>query len=135
MYDLGLRIKKIRTQRGLTQSALARKINKSISAISSYETNSQMPPLDVLLSIASALNVSLDQLVGFDTDASISVRGLTDQQKRIIDMILAEFTCPSSTSSELSAQQLQILQQLILIFSGRKSETIRPYTPFSPMGR
>ena len=87
MYDLGLRIKEIRTQRGLTQSALARKISKSISAVSSYETNMQMPPLDVLLSIASALNVTLDQLVGFDADASISVKGLTKQQKQIIDMI------------------------------------------------
>lgn len=122
MYDLGLRIKEIRTQRGLTQSALARKISKSVSAVSSYETNMQMPPLDVLLSIASALNVSLDQLVGFDADASISVKGLTKQQKQIIDMILAEFAFPSGTNAELSSQQLHILQQLILIFSGYQSE-------------
>lgn len=122
MYDLGLRIKEIRTQRGLTQSALARKISKSISAVSSYETNMQMPPLDVLLSIASALNVTLDQLVGFDADASISVKGLTKQQKQIIDMILAEFAFPSGTNAELSSQQLHILQQLILIFSGYQSE-------------
>lgn len=122
MYDLGLRIKEIRTQRGLTQSALARKISKSVSAVSSYETNMQMPPLDVLLSIAFALNVSLDQLVGFDADASISVRGLTKQQKQIIDMILAEFAFPSGTNAELSSQQLHILQQLILIFSGYQSE-------------
>ena len=118
MYDLGLRIKEFRIQRGLTQATLARKINKSVSAISSYETNSQMPPLDVLLSIASALNVTLDQLVGFDTDNSLSLRSLSPNQKEIIDLILSEFSSPSGHNSEMSTRQLQILQKLIPHFSG-----------------
>lgn len=33
MYDLGLRLKEIRSRRGLTQKALARRINKSVSAV------------------------------------------------------------------------------------------------------
>lgn len=56
MYDLGYRLKKTRELRGLSQRDLARRINKSTSAVSSYETNAQMPPLDVLISICCILN-------------------------------------------------------------------------------
>ena len=64
MYDLCSRIKDIRQKRGITQKDLALRVNKSISAISSYETNAQLPPLDVIEDIAVILNVSIDYLVG-----------------------------------------------------------------------
>lgn len=60
MYDLGYRIKEIRTQRGMAQNELAKRINKSKSAVCGYESDAQVPPLEVLVSIASVLNVSLD---------------------------------------------------------------------------
>ena len=37
MYDLGFRIKEIRTRRGLNQKELAQRINKSKSAVCGYE--------------------------------------------------------------------------------------------------
>ena len=49
MYDLGFRIKEIRTRRGLNQKELAQRINKSKSAVCGYETNAQIPPLEVLV--------------------------------------------------------------------------------------
>ena len=81
MYDLGYRLKNIRLQHGFSQESLGKRINKSKSAICSYETNAQIPPLDVLTSIATVFNVSLDYLVGFDTNNIYSVRGLSAQQK------------------------------------------------------
>lgn len=62
MYDLGFRIKGIRSQRGMAQKELAKRINKSKSAVCGYESEAQVLPLDVLVSIASILNVSLDYL-------------------------------------------------------------------------
>ena len=117
MYDLGLRLKELRIERGLTQEALGNKINKSKSAICSYETNAQMPPLDVLISIAIVLNVSLDYLVAFDTEKIYSTKGLTSQQKEIVDLLFSEFTSSTSDSLHLSQQQILILQKLILLFS------------------
>lgn len=96
MYDLGLRLKEIRSRRGLTQKALARRINKSVSAVSSYESNAQMPPLDVLISIASVLNVSLDELVGFSAEKTISLKSLNAQQQEVIELLIAEFTACGS---------------------------------------
>ena len=117
MYDFGSRLQAIRTKRGLTQRMLARKINKSSSAISSYESNVQMPPTDVLMSIAAALNVSLGYLIGEDNENSYSANGLTGNQKEVLDMLFGEFSAPTNTGAVLSEQQIKIIQKLLLIFS------------------
>ena len=117
MYDLGLGLKKLCMQRGLTQEALGKRINKSKSAICSYETNAQMPPLDVLISIATVLHVSLDQLAGLNNEKKITLAGLSAPQKDIIELLLSEFVSPTSDGPSLSPQQIQILQALSLLFS------------------
>ena len=58
MYDFGLRLKKLRKSRGLTQKMLADRINKSVSAVSSYESNAQLPPLDVKEHCAGVRNLN-----------------------------------------------------------------------------
>lgn len=121
MYDLGLRIKTLRQQRGITQETLGRLINKSKSAVCSYETDAQIPPLDVIISIATALNVTLDQLVGFDKDGSISLRYLGKHERQVIDLLLSEFANPTSDGGELSQQQLLILKKLIYVFTKHKN--------------
>lgn len=120
MYDLGYRIKELRTQRGITQSELAKRINKSKSAVSGYESNAQIPPSEVLVSIATVLNVSLDYLVGFEMEEPISLKNYTSQQKNASGLLLEEFSNPTNSSPKLSAQQIAIIQELIYLFSGRK---------------
>jgi len=119
MYDLGSRLKAIRLQRGLTQKALARKINKSISAVSSYESNAQLPPLDVLESIARILNVSIDYLVGLDS-STFSTRSMTAAQKEIIDLLLQEFSSEDNFNQDLTARQIRILQKLFCQFVSKE---------------
>ena len=122
MYDLGYRIKEIRTQRGMAQYELAKRINKSKSAVCGYESEAQVPPLEVLVSIASVLNVSLDYLVGFEMEEPISLAKLTSHQKKIINLILEEFSNPTNSSPSLSQQQIRIIQKLMCLFSGYKGE-------------
>lgn len=117
MYDLGSRIKEAREKRGITQGELARRINRSVPTISSYETNAQTPPTDVLLSIANTLHVSLDYLLEWEGRRSYSVEELSDPQKELIDLLYSEFTKPSKEGDALSRQQIEILQKLILLFS------------------
>ena len=120
MYDLGYGIKEIRTQRGMAQNELAKRINKSKSAVCGYESDAQVPPLEVLVSIATVLNVSLDYLVGFEMEEPISVANLTNQQKKIINLILEEFSSPTNSSPRLSQQQITIIQELICLFIGNQ---------------
>ncbi len=117
MYDLGSRLKKIRSERGLSQRALGERISKSAGTISSYETNIQVPPTEVLVSIARVLNVPLDYFVDLNCDAIYSDSALSPQQKEVVDLLFREFSSPSNTGEELSVQQIQIIQKLILIFS------------------
>ena len=124
MYGLGERIKELRIKRGYTQSSLGKKINKGKSAISSYETNAQIPPLDVLISLAAVLNVSLDYLAGFERDQTISLKDFSCEQSEIINMVCSEFLNPSNYGKELSTQQILILQKLILLFSNIPSDKI-----------
>lgn len=45
MRDVGLRISQARSKRGLTQQALADRIGRSVSSLSGYEHEAQLPPL------------------------------------------------------------------------------------------
>lgn len=116
MYDLGLRIKEIRKKRGISQRELARRINKSYSVVCGYESNAQLPPLDVAISIAHVLNISLDYLVGITEEEVYSLSGLTGRQKEIMEMLVAEFSKSATNSQELSAEQIVVIQKLICYF-------------------
>lgn len=117
MYDFGLRLKELRKARGLTQKMLAERINKSVSAVSSYESNAQLPPLDVSKSIALALGISIDYLVGNEEIPAYSTEGFTKDQTELMDALISEFRYPTNRSSQLSEQQLRIMQKLIAVFT------------------
>ena len=116
MYDLGSRIKDIRQKRGITQKDLALRVNKSISAISSYETNAQLPPLDVIEDIAVILNVSIDYLVGSDKFSSVSARSLSPAQTELLDLLMHEFHTGHTYTGQLSQEQITLLQKMIHYF-------------------
>ena len=60
---LGKRIQTIRKRKGITQSALAEKINRSASYMSYIENGVKSLSLDTLLLIANELNVSTDDIL------------------------------------------------------------------------
>lgn len=61
--QLGLKIKKVRQSRGLTQDTLAELVSCNTSHISNIENNHTKVSLNVLLAIANALNTSIDYLL------------------------------------------------------------------------
>lgn len=119
MSDIGSRLKAARKRRGLTQKALAKHICKSTSAVSGYENNEQIPPVDVLVSIARLLNISIDYLVGLESEKAYSVRDLTPAQAEIIDDLFKEFSNARHSGPELSKDQVAIIQKLLLLFSAK----------------
>jgi len=117
MYSFGSRLRETRIRRSLTQKMLADRVNKSVSAISSYELNIQMPPLDVLISIASVLHVSLDYLAGLDGVENYSAKELQPNQKEFLDLLFSEFTAPTKDEQGLSEKQIVIAQKLFQLFA------------------
>lgn len=88
--EMGQKIKQLRTQRKISQIALAKQLGVSKSVISSYENDIHYPPYDVLLQIARLFGVSTDYLLGASGNRSINVDGLTDIQIEAITIIVDE---------------------------------------------
>jgi len=63
---LGNNIKKRRTELGLTQQALADKMNMSLNFIGKIEVAFSKPSLNTLIDIAKALETTVSNLCKFD---------------------------------------------------------------------
>ena len=61
--DLGRRVRKQRQELNYTQETLAERVNVSTSFIGHVERGTRKASLETLVSIANALNVSLDYLL------------------------------------------------------------------------
>jgi transcriptional regulator with XRE-family HTH domain len=64
LADIGPRLKHLRTQRGLSLSALAEMTGISKSTLSRLEVGQRRPSLELLLPIVRAYRVPLDELIG-----------------------------------------------------------------------
>ncbi len=62
--EFGPRLSAIRKARGLTQIKLAEKANTTQRAISYYENECGYPPAPAVITLAKALEVSTDELLG-----------------------------------------------------------------------
>lgn len=64
LAEVGPRLKRLRTERGVTLAALSEKTGVSKSTLSRLESGQRRPSLELLLPIAQAHQVPLDELVG-----------------------------------------------------------------------
>jgi len=88
--EMGQKIKKLRSQRNISQIALAKQLGVSKSVISSYENDIHYPPYDVLIQMARLFGVSTDYLLGASGNRTINVDGLTDKQIEAITLIVEQ---------------------------------------------
>lgn len=117
MFDFGLRLQQLRMGLNMSQEALGKKLNRSKSVICAYENNQRIPPLPVLTDIAVLFNVSLDYLVGIDKNEMVSVDGLTDEQKEIINSLIHEFKGAKTNYPGLTEFQQSILNKVLVEFN------------------
>ena len=78
LHIFGQRLKKLRTELGLTQRQFSEKIGITASALSAYETGQKNPSVGVAMDIALTYGESLDWLCGFmrDEDRNILNRNI-----------------------------------------------------------
>lgn len=87
----GENLKRLRTNKKLTQSQLAEIMNMSKSSISYYENGNKMPSPDVLTKFSHFFEVSIDVLMGTNKPLfgqSIDVSGLTAKEIEAIENIV-----------------------------------------------
>ena len=67
MNTLGERIIKLRKDKNMSQTTLAKKVGISYTQIGRYEIKDKQPPAEVLKKIADVLGTTIDYLVSGDT--------------------------------------------------------------------
>lgn len=81
-----IKLREARREKGLRQADLAQIVHVSIQTISGYETGYAQPPIDILVKIANALEVSTDYLLGRENDVGlveIKTELTTDEQELV----------------------------------------------------
>lgn len=87
---MGERLKELRTQHGLSQEQVGKRLGLSKGAIGAYENNTNMPPADVLAHLAVMYNTSSDYILGLNNDDTIklSLQNLDKNKRKIIKQII-----------------------------------------------
>ena len=81
---IGDRIKELREQYGMTQTALAKKLGLSRSAINAWEMGISIPSTQYVGELAMLFRVSSDFLLELHRTESIDVTGLNRDEKAML---------------------------------------------------
>ena len=74
--EFGERMKHLRKQKGWTQKELSNRVGVSYQQLNKYEGGTNVPPMDKLINIASALGISLDYLILGNMTESIPIHNI-----------------------------------------------------------
>lgn len=87
--EIGKRIKKYRTERGITKHDLAGKAGISPSYIHSIEKGEKCPTVEVISEICDSLGITLSSFFSEKTDGADKVSALSEHQKRLLNEFLS----------------------------------------------
>ncbi len=87
------RLKVARKMAGISQVALAERLNVSKQSVSNWENDNIQPSIDVLIKISKTLKISTDYLLGIDTEQYgksrvIDVSGLSEEKIYHLQLIV-----------------------------------------------
>ncbi len=91
IYDFGIRLRRLRENRGLSRNTFAKKLGVSKETIYRYENNLQSPSLERTKEIAVILRTSLDYLVGLDNAYTVKSPSLSKEQRAALDHFFKVF--------------------------------------------
>lgn len=84
MVNFGDKLKTLRTEAGMTQTELAKRLNVTNSVVSYYELQERSPSPDVLIRLADIFHVTTDYLLGIDHKKMIDVSDLSDEDMHFL---------------------------------------------------
>lgn len=84
MVNFGEKLRTLRTEAGMTQTELARRLNITKSVVSYYELQERTPSPDVIIKLAATFHVTADYLLGIEHKKIIDVSDLTEDDMRFL---------------------------------------------------
>lgn len=82
-----MKIKELRTKLGISQREVSEKLGIPQTTLFSYETQGSSPNIETIIKLADFYNVSIDELVGRETD-TINLKYLNESESYLIKKIL-----------------------------------------------
>lgn len=84
VFDFGMRLKKLRQSKKMSQEELGKRLGVSKGTIYRYECNTQAISFETAAKLAITLGTSLDYLAGIENATMIRVPNLTEEQKKVL---------------------------------------------------
>lgn len=89
---IGERIKDLREKLNMTQTALARRLGLSRSAVNAWEMGVSVPSVPYLLQLSELFRVSVDYLLGRSPRETVDISDPTCEEKQVIYSLLHCFS-------------------------------------------
>lgn len=86
------RIRTLRETCGLSQSALARKLGVTRSAVNAWEMGLSVPTAQYVVALAQLFHISTDYLLGLDRTEALFLDGLSEREKQLLYALYDYFT-------------------------------------------
>ena len=82
---------------GLSQAALARKLGVTRSSVNAWEMELSSPTAAYLVEMALLFHTTTDDILGLGQEEQISLRGITEQEKKLIYSLVEYINSQKST--------------------------------------
>jgi len=119
------RLKTLRNEAQITQQELAKLLNISKQTVSNYESGSREPSIDILISISTYFNVSVDYLIGVSETKN---HGLTSVNSKLeqLNAVMEKYSNVKDTERNV-IELLSTLLDLILRHTPDKDRLLHHY--------
>ena len=95
---VSIRIKALREQHGMTQTALAKQLGITRSSVNAWEMGISVPSTQYITELAKLFKVSSDYLLGINATATVNVAGLTEKDIQLVHEIVAHLREKTASS-------------------------------------
>ena len=85
------RIKLLRQENDMTQSDLARILGITRSSVNAWEMGLSVPSTQYIIEMSRIFHVSTDYIMDVDTYATLSIKGLDDDEIRMVHALIEHF--------------------------------------------
>ena len=82
------KIKLLRSESGMTQAELARKLSITRAGVNAWEMGVSVPSTQYIVELSMLFNVSADYLLGLSKTATVSVEGLSEYQVKVVREVI-----------------------------------------------
>ena len=86
-------IERLRKSMGLSQAMLACKLGVTRTSVKAWETEASSPSAACLLKMARLFRTTTDDILGLKQHEQISLRGMSDPEKRLIYDLVRYISC------------------------------------------